>query len=585
MQRYVCSHCDDLECDTSTCPVCGERTVLASSSIYWCDTCNTPSFEKECASCHGKCREIAKDLRPVFPQERLLLEILMHEEPLSLAESSIWCAGGAYYIIDGNRKNLNYRKLMENDSEEVIAKLKEHGPANQKYVDSFSKLPWVKRFIEINRDHLSRIEAEAIDFIQRKSEGIPPHKMFCSFSGGKDSTVTSALVMSALGREDIIHVYGDTTLEYPTSAEYLRRFKVVHPRTPMLVARNDQQDFPTLCKRLGPPSRVMRWCCTVFKTGAITRKIDAIYPKDKSILTFQGIRRAESASRSDYERDGSDSKIAKQNVCQVILDWTNFDVWLYVLSKGIDFNDAYRLGFSRVGCWCCPNNSDWSSYLSSIYIHQQYVDFRQLLYDFARDEIQKSDWKEYVDTGKWKARQGGNDLEYSARTDFSYKPCELEENAISFSLTRPISEKLHELFKPFGILDYSLGNERLGEVFVLDRRTKQPLLKLTGRNGKLEFRVTILSHHGPFRGKNETLIQAFIKAQVTKYQLCLGCGACESVCRHGAISVENQDKFNPCPENVLYIIDSSKCVGCLECVLHFDNGCYLKKVTRQKMEE
>ena len=31
------------------------------------------------------------------------------------------------------------------------------------------------------------------------------------FSGGKDSTVTSHLVRTALGSNDILHVFGDTT--------------------------------------------------------------------------------------------------------------------------------------------------------------------------------------------------------------------------------------------------------------------------------------------------------------------------------------------------------------------------------------
>ena len=35
--------------------------------------------------------------------------------------------------------------------------------------------------------------------------------MMISFSGGKDSTVTSHLVRTALGSNDILHVFGDTT--------------------------------------------------------------------------------------------------------------------------------------------------------------------------------------------------------------------------------------------------------------------------------------------------------------------------------------------------------------------------------------
>jgi len=62
-----------------------------------------------------------------------------------------------------------------------------------------------------------------------------------------------------------------------------------------------------------------------------------------SILSFQGIRHSESVSRSKYDRDSEDSKIAKQKAAMPIIDWQDFDVWLYILESGIDFNDAYRL--------------------------------------------------------------------------------------------------------------------------------------------------------------------------------------------------------------------------------------------------
>ena len=190
--------------------------------------------------------------------------------------------------------------------------------------------------------------------------------MFISFSGGKDSTATSSLVMRALGSESIPHIYGDTTLEYPESSSYIENFKKKYPHTPILIAKNNDQDFRDLCDVVGPPSRVMRWCCTIFKTGAITKKIEQLYKNKVRLLSFQGVRRAESAARSKYDRDTDSPKISKQQVASPIIDWTDFDVWLYILSNGIPFNNAYREGFSRVGCWCCPNNNDRAAFLARI---------------------------------------------------------------------------------------------------------------------------------------------------------------------------------------------------------------------------
>ena len=51
----------------------------------------------------------------------------------------------------------------------------------------------------------------------------------------------------------------------------------------------------------------------------------------------------------------------------------------------------------------------------------------------------------------------------------SFEPCATDENAFNYDLQRPISEELYELFKPFGYINTQLGNERLGEVYVLDK--------------------------------------------------------------------------------------------------------------------
>ena len=149
----------------------------------------------------------------------------------------------------------------------------------------------------------------------------------------------------------------------------------------------------------------MRWCCTMFKTGPINRRINAIF-KDKPILTFYGIRKFESVSRSKYKRIYDSPKILKQKVASPIFNWKDIDIWLYILAEGIDFNDAYRYGYDRVGCWCCPNNSDRSQFLSKIYMKDESQKWRGYLIEFAK-QIGKLDAENYVDSGNWKARQGG----------------------------------------------------------------------------------------------------------------------------------------------------------------------------------
>ena len=581
MHKYICHKCDNLICETSICPVCNERTELSSTEVYYCHKCNTPLFDAVCPVCGSNCKKVGTDLRPVFAEERLLIEVLI-DKPFCYAGRSVWCVGANNYLIDGEKTRLNFVELRKKNSLTVIEKIKKCIDDNQKFIDNDFTNEHINNFIKCNRLRLNEITDEAVEYIKKISQKYDATNIFVSFSGGKDSTVTSHLVMAALGTESIIHIYGDTTLEYPMTIKYIEEFKKTHKKTPLLIAKNNDQEFNDLCKVIGPPSRVMRWCCTIFKTGAITRKIEQVFRNKKKLLSFQGIRRMESLSRSKYDRDTDSPKIVKQLVSSPIIDWSDFDVWLYILSNNILFNEAYRQGFSRVGCWCCPNNSSWSEYLSSIYMNAEYVKFRNTLYDFAK-KIGKEDWKDYIDDGKWKARQGGNGLEHSKNAIVTFKPCVFDENSINFNLSREITIDLYVLFKPLGILNFEIGNTRLGEVYILSRKTSEPIIKLTGKIGKKELKVTILSVAKPFKNAKE--IGDLVRNQITKYQTCIGCTYCQSVCKFNALKVVNLQKGQVSNESIQYTIDAEKCVGCLECIKHFDGGCYIKKVLRTKKGE
>jgi len=243
--------------------------------------------------------------------------------------------------------------------------------------------------------------------------------------------------------------------------------------------------------------------------------------------------------------------------------------------ENIDFNDAYRQGFARVGCWCCPNNSTWSEYLSEIYMKDKYVTFHNILIEFAKN-VGKPDPEEYISSGGWKARQGGNGLSFSKNAVVEFKPCALYENTINFDLSKEIDDNLYELFKPFGNLNFTIGNKILNEVYVLNKKTNEPILKMSGRKGQRNLKVSIVKFSHPFQDMKTAEI--LIKNQITKYQTCIGCLACESNCKFNAIKITNLGSN----ETINYKIDENKCVGCLECVKHFSGGCFMKKVLRTK---
>lgn len=550
-------------------PKCGHPTEMAST-LYWCEDCNIPIYEKECPICGKEGRYLSTDLRPVFPEENILVSILLSGDPYKYQEKSVWYGSNAY-IIDGQKAKLSVSKENAKPIEEIRA-------VKEAYEEAVKNLNYeffnqhIRKFIKANADRYNYITEEAISFIQRYTDKYDIEDMMVSFSGGKDSTVTSHLVNRALGTNKVLHVFGDTTLEFPYTLEYKKRFNKNEESqgVRILTAKNREKNFEDLCGIVGPPSRVMRWCCTVFKTGAIQKTISSAFKDKTNILSFQGIRHSESISRSKYERESESPKITKQTVASPIIDWIDFDVWLYILTTGIDFNYAYRLGWTRVGCWCCPNNGGWSEYLSKVHMYDQYIHWHDVLVAFAK-QIGKPDPEDYVAEGGWKARQGGNGLAAAQKSIVTFEPCATDENAFNYVLQRPITDEFYELFKPFGYINKELGNKRLGEVYVLNKNGKVVLI-LQGRMGSTKLKV-IIKDSKIAGSKNLLTAEMKIQCQLTKYQMCLGCKACEAVCKHDAISVKDDGQGN-----ISYTIDNEKCVRCTECVGHFNAGCYMRKV-------
>lgn len=569
MIKYFCKNCN-INVESSECSVCGARTEV-ESKLYWCSNCNIPVYDEVCPICGCKGEYFTSDARPVFPEERLLIEIMLGK-PFCFIEDSVWNGSGNRYYVNGKKIPFSVTNLKNYDPSAIREKLDEL--KSQNTYEHFDRM--IAQWVKANAIRYDYITSEAKSYIAQYSKKYLNDDLnaaFVSFSGGKDSTVVSDLVRKATGNPSIIHIFGNTTLEFPQTYEYVERFRATNKRTPMLRAENKEQDFFNLCETFGPPSRTLRWCCTIFKTGFIGEKIKKTFSGRKTVLTFYGIRRNESASRNTYERSSQGKKITQQLVASPIIDWMDYDIWLYLLTTGIDFNEAYRLGYTRVGCWCCPNNSVWSQFLASIYMPEQYNRFRNILLDFAI-KMGKEDPEEYVSNGGWKARQGGAGIELSKNVAIAFKPCATDAKSFNYVLNKPISDDLYEFFKPFGVLDFTMGKERLGEVYILDFKTKLPIMKLQGRRGMNELKITILST--PIAGKTKiNEIELKFKCQITKYQLCAGCHACENACKHSAIRLFKDGEGDT---EYKYLIDETKCVHCFECINHYTGGCYMRRV-------
>lgn len=537
--------------------------------IYYCYECNSPVLVEEgkkklvCPRCNSKIKYISTDIRPVYPEERLMLEASLGE-PLKYINQNVWNLKGSKYIVNGETLDIEVKEIISSDTKQVINIIKEFSEKNtykyfEKYIDIFK---------DINKLRLNIITDEAIEYIKKSVDDYNMDDMFVSFSGGKDSTVVSDLVIRALATNDILHIFGDTTLEFEETYKYVKQFKKENPNIIVRTVKNKEKDFEELTiNNFGPPSRLMRWCCTIFKTGPISKKLDALFKDKKSILTFYGIRKSESVSRSKYERDYDSPKISKQKVRAPIFFWKDADVWLYILSNDLLINKAYKQGYRRVGCWCCPNSSSWSEYMSKIYEPERYERWQSILVDFAK-KIGKPDPEVYASEGWWKARQGGNGLDVD-KTKITSEVCTTESNAYKYKLKRVLTEDFYELFKPFGIIDKESGRRAINEVIVREKKSLLPILSIQGSLGTTDLKVAILDN------QNVNAMRQRIECQITKYQLCMGCLACESICKFDAIKIRNDR----------YTIDEEKCVNCKECITHFIGGCYVRKVLYTKNQE
>ena len=569
-----CRKCN-METNGQVCPVCGAETVEdLPTEIFWCKECQTPVIynvnaanKSICPVCGKKTRYMAQDLRPVFPEERLLMAVLLDCDPDEFMQKPVWSQNSRYYVGDRSFA-LSTTLFQTADTDTIGRKVKE-------LADHIDYEPFnveIAKFVCANQHRLSYLKDEAFAFVQDAAKKYKPENIVISFSGGKDSTVTADVVTKALSNPSLVHIFGNTTLEFPATIEYANRYRENHPLAIFQTAKNDEQVFYDVCEDIGPPARMMRWCCSMFKTGPITRVINSLY-RSQQILTFYGIRKSESVARSKYNRIEDDSesvKIQQQTVASPIFFWKDIDIWLYLLAEDVDFNDAYRLGYDRVGCWCCPNNNQRAQFLSRIYMPEESKRWRDFLLSFAR-KIGKPDPENYIDGGYWKARQGGNGLASAGDVKIRFTNCTTEDHAKIYKLVRPYDDELVGMFVPFGIIAPELGKKLLRETIILDPRTKVPILSIQpfnqdGYDYAVKVRTMNVADHDD--------LQRMVGYQIRKFNACRKCLKCESICRAGAISIAGGT----------YYIDPDKCVHCKMCMNAkiLDGGCTMDKYLRTK---
>lgn len=404
--------------------------------------------------------------------------------------------------------------------------------------------------VEANREMLEIIEQTTVKKILAIYTKYKD-KLDCfhvAFSGGKDSCVLLDLVKKALPKGSFVVVFGDTGMEFPDTYDVIEktRQKCMEEEIPFYIARSHLVPKQSW-ELFGPPSRTLRWCCSVHKSAPQTLKLREVTGKNDFVgLDFVGVRAQESVARSTYKYENYGAKQKGQFSHNSILEWTSAEIWLYIYANNVLINETYKQGNARAGCLFCPMSGGTSDYLRRRSYPTEvdvYVDSIKNTYD--GDKCKKSNIESYILNGGWNARKNGRGL-----SNNTFRCVEKASNGnLVITVTDPDSDWL-EWIKTLGDLS---GNS--GEYFV---QFDGERIRFSVKPSKKGYIVTIpeaILKERPAFGK--LFRQVFRKASY-----CRGCRVCETNCRNGCISFADGK------------VKISNCTRCRECH-SIDSGCLL----------
>ena len=408
----------------------------------------------------------------------------------------------------------------------------------------------IEAMVEANREMLEIIEQTTVKkilAIYEKYKG-KLDLFHVAFSGGKDSCVLLDLVKKALPKGSFVVVFGDTGMEFPDTYEVVGKTKqqCVKDEIPFYVAKSHLNPKESW-ELFGPPSRTLRWCCSVHKSTPQTLKLREVTGKDDFIgLDFVGVRAQESVARSTYKYENYGAKQKGQFSHNSILEWTSAEIWLYIYTNDLLINEAYKKGNGRAGCLFCPMSGGTSDYLRRASYPEEidsYINLIKNTYD--EDKRKKSSIESYILNGGWNARKNGREL-----LNNTFRCIEKTTNGIlTITITTPDSDWL-EWIKTLEDL-----HGEMGDYYVrFDGECIRFSVKAT-KNGYIVTIPEVVLKERPAFGK--IFRQVFRKASY-----CKGCRVCETNCRNGCINFVNGK------------VRINNCIRCHECHA-IDSGCLL----------
>jgi phosphoadenosine phosphosulfate reductase len=381
----------------------------------------------------------------------------------------------------------------------------------------------IAAMVEANREILGWLEdttaKKILDVYQRYADKLDLFHV--AFSGGKDSCVLLDLVKSVLPQDSFVVVFGDTGMEFPDTYDVVDKVERQCKEDGIKFYRAASHLSPTVSWNLfAPPSRILRWCCSVHKSAPQTLKLREVTGKDNFVgLGYVGVRAQESLARSEYEYENYGKKQKGQYSHNSILEWTSAEIWLYIYARNIVINEAYKKGNGRAGCLFCPMSAK-TDYIKNQTYKKQIESLVSI--------VAKHYSTENIENGYWCARTSGASLSVN-----DSKCNEKLENG----------EFIIEVINPN--TDWKKWILTLGELpfeYKIDKTENGYTVKI---NAELL--------------KYEPAIVGYFKKVFHKAAYCVGCRVCETNCPNGCVSFDGGLEIN-------------NCIHCQKCN-QLDGGC------------
>jgi len=197
--------------------------------------------------------------------------------------------------------------------------------------------------------------------IQKRFEKIK--QIYCSFSGGKDSTLALYFARKIyFPKIPITAVFVDPGVEFPglsvhaqKTAEVLKcDFQIVKPK----------YDFWIETLKHGWPGMIGTWCRPklIFQPydNFVKKQIEKQKPED--ILLIDGSRGDQAIPTSKKDKYSKFKRFPDIEAFHPVFDLKKDEIDKIFEKEKIPLWEGYSKGFRRTACWCCPSQSPRQAY-------------------------------------------------------------------------------------------------------------------------------------------------------------------------------------------------------------------------------